>query len=186
MGREAYEAVVEDMRLPSGLAWSVPVTLGVTPDELERVGSSDEVELVDEGGRFLGILEVTDRYETDPAREALLVYGTEEDAHPGVASLYAHGTTALAGPVRVASRMPLDPAAVPFLLDPAASRAEFDARGWYERGRVPDAQPDPPRARVHHQGRPGDGRRPLHPPPGRARRRATTSPPTCACAATRC
>ena len=31
MGREAYEAVVEDMRLPSGLAWSVPVTLGVAP-----------------------------------------------------------------------------------------------------------------------------------------------------------
>ena len=130
MGREAYESVVADMRLPSGLAWSVPVTLGVAPDDLEGVGSSDEVELVDEGGRFLGILEVTDRFETDPVREARLVYGTEEDAHPGVASLYAHGTTALAGPVRVASRMPIDSAAAPFLLDPGASRAEFDVRGW--------------------------------------------------------
>lgn len=130
MGHEAYETVVSDMRLPSGLAWSVPVTLGVRPDELEGVGSSDEVELVDESGRFLGVLEVTDRFEMDPAREARLVYGTEEDAHPGVASLYQHGTTALAGPVRVAGRMPLDPGAAPFLLDPAASRAAFDARGW--------------------------------------------------------
>jgi sulfate adenylyltransferase len=130
MAREAYESVVADMRLPSGLAWSVPVTLGVTPDALEGVGSSDEVELVDEDGRFLGVLEVTDRFETDPVREARLVYGTEEDAHPGVASLYAHGTTALAGPVRVTSRMPIDSAAAPFLLDPLASRAEFDARGW--------------------------------------------------------
>ena len=94
MGRDAYESVVDDMRLPGGLAWSVPVTLGVSPEELEHVGSSDEVELVDESGRFLGVLEVTDRYATDPAREARLVYGTEDDAHPGVASLYAHGTTA--------------------------------------------------------------------------------------------
>ena len=118
------------MRLPNGLAWSVPVTLAVQPDELAGIGSADEVELVDEDGRFLGVLEVTDRFETDQRREARLVYGTEEEAHPGVASLYAHGTTCLAGPVRVASRLPIDPGALPFLLDPAASRAEFDARGW--------------------------------------------------------
>jgi sulfate adenylyltransferase len=130
MGREAYEAVVSDMRLPSGLAWSVPVTLAVSPEALAHVGSSDEVELVDETGRFLGVLEVTDRYEVDPVREARLVYGTEEAAHPGVASLYAHGTTCLAGPVRVGARLPLDPGAAPFLLDPRRSREEFDARGW--------------------------------------------------------
>jgi sulfate adenylyltransferase len=130
MDRAAYESVITDMRLPSGLAWSVPVTLAVPPDQLGAVGAAEEVELVDETGRFLGVMQVTDRYETDPVREARLVYGTEEDAHPGVASLYAHGTTALAGPVRVAGRLPLDPGAIPFLLDPAASRAEFDARGW--------------------------------------------------------
>ncbi len=130
MGKAEYESVVEGMRLPNGLAWSVPVTLGVQPDELAAVGSADEVALVDGDGRFLGVLQVTERYELDPVREARLVYGTEDEAHPGVASLYAHGTTALAGPVRVAARMPLDPGAVPFLLDPAASRAEFDARGW--------------------------------------------------------
>ncbi|HMN98539.1 MAG TPA: sulfate adenylyltransferase [Miltoncostaeaceae bacterium] len=130
MDQATYESVVERMRLPNGLAWSVPVTLAVQPDELAAVGSADEVELVDDTGRFLGVLEVTGRFETDQRREAALVYGTDEEAHPGVASLYAHGTTCLAGPVRVASRMPLDPGAVPFLLDPAASRAEFAARGW--------------------------------------------------------
>ncbi len=130
MDKAAYESVVENLRLPNGLAWSVPVTLAVQPDELAAIGSADEVELVDDDGRFLGVLEVTDRFETDQRREAKLVYGTDEEAHPGVASLYAHGTTCLAGPVRVASRLPLDPGAVPFLLDPAASRAEFAARGW--------------------------------------------------------
>jgi sulfate adenylyltransferase len=130
MDQATYESVVEHMRLPNGLAWSVPVTLAVRPDELAAAGSADEVELVDENGRFLGVLEVTGRFDTDQAREAKLVYRTEEEAHPGVASLYAHGTTCLSGPVRVASRMPLDPGAAPFLLDPVASRAEFAARGW--------------------------------------------------------
>ena len=130
MDRRAYEAVLEDMRLPSGLAWSVPVTLAVPPEELDRVRGADEVELTGESGTFLGVMEVTDRFETDPAREARLVYGTEEEAHPGVASLYAHGTTCLAGPVRVAARMPLDPAAAPYLLDPRVAREAFDANGW--------------------------------------------------------
>lgn len=130
MDRATYESVLTDMRLPSGLAWSVPITLAVPDAELEQVGSASEVELVDEDGNFLGVIEVTDRYTTDPAREARLVYGTDDPAHPGVASLFAHGTTNLAGPVRVAARMPLDPAAVPHLLDPVASRAAFAERGW--------------------------------------------------------
>lgn len=130
MDKAAYESVLTDMRLPSGLAWSVPITLAVSDAEAEQVGSAPEVELVDEAGNFLGVIEVTERYTTDPQREARLVYGTDEAAHPGVASLYAHGTTNLAGPVRVATRMPLDPAAAPYLLDPAASRAAFAEKGW--------------------------------------------------------
>jgi sulfate adenylyltransferase len=130
MDEATYESVITGMRLPSGLAWSVPVTLAVQPDELAAIGDATEADLVDDSGRFLGVIEITGRYETDQRREASLVYGTEEEAHPGVASLYAHGTTCIAGPVKVAARLPLDPGAVPFLLDPAASRAEFDARGW--------------------------------------------------------
>ena len=130
MDRATYESVITDMRLPSGLAWSVPITLAVPDAELDHVGGADMVELVGGDGNFLGLMEVTDRYRTDPRREATLVYGTDDPAHPGVASLYAHGTTNLAGPVRVASRMPLEPAAQPYLLDPLAARRRFDERGW--------------------------------------------------------
>ncbi len=185
MDRAAYESVMTDMRLPSGLAWSVPVTLGVPADELDGVGTAAEVELVDESGRFLGVLEVTDRYETDPVREAKLVYGTDEEAHPGVASLYAHGTTALAGPVRVAARLPLDPGAVPFLLDPLRLARGVRRPRVGQRGRVPDPQPDPPRPRVHHQGARWRRSTACSCIRSWGRPRATTSPPTCGCAATR-
>lgn len=130
MGSEAYESVLTTMRLPGGLAWSVPITLAVSDAELAAIGGATEVELADADGNFLGLIEVVERFATDQRREARLVYGTDDEAHPGVASLYAHGTTCLAGPVRVASRLPLDPAAAPYLLDPAASRAAFAERGW--------------------------------------------------------
>lgn len=130
MDRATYESVITDMRLPSGLAWSIPITLAVPDAQLDDIGDADEVELVDDRGNFLGTMAVADRYPTDPRREATLVYGTDDPGHPGVASLYAHGTTNLGGPVRVASRLPLDPAAAPHLLDPAHARALFDERGW--------------------------------------------------------
>jgi sulfate adenylyltransferase len=132
MGREAYESVVETMRLPSGLAWSIPITLGVPPEELEAVRGAGRVELQDGEGTFLGVMDVTDRYEIDPAREAVRVFRTDDPAHPGVANLMAHGTTCLGGVVTVARRMPLEPAAAPYLLDPRQSRARFDELGWKE------------------------------------------------------
>ncbi|MEQ9092958.1 MAG: hypothetical protein RLN63_02530, partial [Miltoncostaeaceae bacterium] len=98
MDRATYESVIEDMRLPNGLAWSVPITLAVPDHELEHVSGADQVELVDGEGNFIGVMDVTDRYTTDPQREARLVYRTEDPAHPGVASLLRHGTTNLAGP----------------------------------------------------------------------------------------
>src|SRR5262245_42935614 len=33
MGKSDYDCVVNDMRLASGLVWSVPITLGVTADQ---------------------------------------------------------------------------------------------------------------------------------------------------------
>jgi sulfate adenylyltransferase len=130
MGREAYEAVLGDMRLPSGLAWSVPVTLALGDEQVARIAGAEEVALVDGEGGLLGLMEVHGRFEVDPVREARLVYGTEDEAHPGVAALCSHGATCLAGPVRVAARMPLDPAAEPYRLDPRAARQRFDDLGW--------------------------------------------------------
>ncbi len=130
MGSEAYESVIETMRLPDGLAWSVPITLGVSREELSAAGSVDEVEMVDADGRFLGVVQIAERFDLDPAREARKVFGTDDEAHPGVASLYAHPTTALAGPVTVAARMGLDEASARYRLDPAAARARFDELGW--------------------------------------------------------
>jgi sulfate adenylyltransferase len=130
MDGATYRSVVDTMRLPNGLAWSIPITLAVPPAELDAVRAADRVELQDGDGNFLGVIDVTDRFGIDPLEEARRVFRTDDEAHPGVANLLAHGTTCLAGPVRVARRMPVEDAAAPYRLDPRQSRERFDALGW--------------------------------------------------------
>jgi sulfate adenylyltransferase len=128
MGRGDYEAVLERMTLADGLPWSVPVTLPADAAAAERLAAGDEVALTVEG-EPAAILTVRETFAWDPAREARLVYATEDAAHPGVARLYGLGGRLVAGDVvyfydRDVSGFPADH------LTPAETRAEFARRGW--------------------------------------------------------
>jgi len=127
MTRQQYRSVVEHMRLPDGLPWSMPVTLAVSRQEAAAAG--DEVTLVAPDGTPLAVLEVADRFDYDREREARLVYRTTDAAHPGVAALYAQGDVLLGGRITLFERPP----GREFLdrrLDPGQTRAEFRRRGW--------------------------------------------------------
>ena len=124
-----YEQVVEAMHLANGLPWTIPVTLAVSRAEAPRPGTP--VALYDPQGRLRGVLDVEDVYGYEKAHEAREVYRTEDQAHPGVAALYAQGDTLLGGPITL---LPLaderDPLYAPYLLSPAETRAAFTERGW--------------------------------------------------------
>jgi sulfate adenylyltransferase len=123
MRREDYDSVLETMRLASGLPWALPVCLAV--DEPPR---GARVALADAGGRPVAVLDVEETFEYDKEREAQQAFRTTDDAHPGVARLYAQKPFYVAGPVTVFERAE---AAFPELAkDPAETRAEFSQRGW--------------------------------------------------------
>src|SRR3972149_2869192 len=86
-----YRSVVAEMRLASGVAWPMPVTLGVSGDEAGSAGEGQEIALADETGGVLAVLEVAEKYEYDRVLEARNVYRTEDESHPGVAAVYAQG-----------------------------------------------------------------------------------------------
>jgi len=136
MGPEAYRSVVEDMRLPSGLAWTIPITLPVSREEADRLSIGQEVALLerqDDGtaGATLGILELAGKFAYDKPREAQLVYRTTEDRHPGVARLYAQGEVLLSGDVWLLNRPGCASSQFPdFRYDPIQTRHIFAERGW--------------------------------------------------------
>ncbi|MEM9213164.1 MAG: sulfate adenylyltransferase [Cyanobacteria bacterium P01_F01_bin.150] len=129
MEKADYLSVVESMHLANGLPWSVPVTLSVSEEEAGNLTEGSLIRLDDPSGEFVGVLELTEKYTYDKKHEAVNVYRTDEDAHPGVKVIYEQGAVNLAGPVWLLERQP-HPLFPSYQIDPAASRVAFSERGW--------------------------------------------------------
>jgi sulfate adenylyltransferase/3'-phosphoadenosine 5'-phosphosulfate synthase len=127
-GARDYDSILDRMRLSSGHVWPIPITLAVGAEDGDRLAVGQPVALHDQGGQLVAILFLEEKYRSDPAREALSVYGTTDEAHPGVGVLYRQGPILLAGPVTLVSRP--ESAFSTYRLDPADTRAAFAARGW--------------------------------------------------------
>lgn len=129
MTREQYTSVVEEMHLPDGLPWTIPITLAVSRQEAAALREGGEAALTGPDGALLAVLEVREVFPYEKEREAERVYRTAEEAHPGVAALYRQGELLVGGPVRVLA-LP-EPREFPrYRLTPAQTRAEFARRGW--------------------------------------------------------
>ncbi len=87
MGRDDYERVLTDMRLANEQLWPMPITLDVPETTMEAAREAGHLALLEPEGMTLAILEITDAWHPDRKREALAVFGTEDNAHPGVAQL---------------------------------------------------------------------------------------------------
>ena len=127
--REDYTSVLNEMRLSDGTPWTIPITLAVPSEVAREVKEGEPVGLTDPEGVPLAVLLVRDRYTYDQEEEARTVYGTPDDAHPGVAALYAQPEVYLGGAVRVL-RLPDHPRFARYCLTPQQTRALFQQRGW--------------------------------------------------------
>jgi sulfate adenylyltransferase len=129
MTRTDYLGSVNDMRLASGQVWPMPITLAVTADEAGQFKEGDDIALADGTGNVLAVMEIGEKFGYDRKLEARQVYRTEDEAHPGVAAVYAQGDVLLGGPVCVLE-VPGHDDFLPYRLTPLQTRAEFAARGW--------------------------------------------------------
>jgi sulfate adenylyltransferase len=128
MTRADYQSVVANMRLASGLPWSLPVTLSASRDQA-KASEGKQVALTDESGAALAVMDVEQAFEYDKHEEARLVYRTEEEAHPGVAGMFAQDEMLIGGPVRLFQRQKHSE----FLehrRDPRSTRLAFAEKGW--------------------------------------------------------
>jgi sulfate adenylyltransferase len=129
MLKEDYESVVEDMRLTSGLAWSLPVSLAASEDEASALREGTEVALVDGDGEPVATMLLRERYRYDKEREARMVYRTTDQEHPGVAALYRQGDVLLGGEVNLL-QPPDRGRFTQYYYEPQELRAAFAEKGW--------------------------------------------------------
>lgn len=129
VGQDDYNSIINHMRLANGLVWSIPITLPVTSAEAEQFDIGEEIALKGGDGIIYGTLRLEEKYTYDKKLEAEKVYGTTDEAHPGVRKVYENGEVCLAGPITLLNRPDHHPFEA-FYKDPVETRAMFKALGW--------------------------------------------------------
>lgn len=131
MGSEDFRRVCTEMRLADGTVWPIPILLAVSKDQAPAVGA--RIALKAPNGVLQGIITVEEVFDHDKALEIPNVFGTEDEAHPGVKQVMEEGEVCIAGPVDVLT-VCVDPdgpeAFLEHRLTPAQTRAAFAAKGW--------------------------------------------------------
>ncbi|MFP3634431.1 sulfate adenylyltransferase [Bacillus sp. SIMBA_033] len=122
-----YVSVVENMRLASGVVWSLPITLPVDSEKAAELAVGDTVKLT-YGGETYGVVDIEDIYTPDKQKEAVHVYKTDDAAHPGVKKLFSRGDTYVGGPITLVKKASKQ--FPEFTFEPADTRLSFEEKGW--------------------------------------------------------
>jgi 3'-phosphoadenosine 5'-phosphosulfate synthase len=122
MGERDYQSVLESGRLSGGRPFTIPIVL-----RAEAAPSAERIALFI-GDQPVGIVEVESGFKTSHEAEAQSVYGTTDEAHPGVRVLKDSGRWAIGG-----RAIPLAQPSSGFPeydLTPAQVKAVKRERGW--------------------------------------------------------
>jgi len=119
-------SVVDKMRLSNGIVWPLPIVLSVDEDQGNfQVG--EDISLTFKGIVY-GILHLSEKYKVDKKTVAEKVYGTSDDAHPGVKKFMSYGNLFLGGKITLLRRRESDHKI--YELTPSQVRKIFTERNW--------------------------------------------------------
>ncbi len=129
MNSADYKSVVNDMHLSNGIAWSLPITLSASKEEADSVEEGRDIALVTDDGQFLAVLHLEEKFGYDKKEEAVKVFRTDDEAHPGVQYVYKQGEFLLGGKITMINRPKHDDFA-DYRKEPKETRALFEEKGW--------------------------------------------------------
>ncbi|MCZ6836349.1 MAG: sulfate adenylyltransferase [Planctomycetota bacterium] len=133
VGKADFESICLNKRLAAGSAWPIPITLAIDEETKSSLSEGGKAALYHADGTLLAIIDVQEIYAHDKALEIPNVFGTEDEAHPGVKAVMDEGEWLVGGPIHVLTVTPEHEPGEQFTehrLAPAQTRAAFAERGW--------------------------------------------------------
>ena len=131
MGHNDYETVLETGRTTDGSVWPIPICLDIPEHLAKRLEPEQDLALCDSEGFLLAILHVQDIWQADKRKEAVRVYGTEDELkHPSVFGLFNRVHSWYLGGSIEGLHPPLHYDFIEFRLPPSETHRRFTQNGW--------------------------------------------------------
>ncbi|MCH8165693.1 MAG: sulfate adenylyltransferase [Planctomycetes bacterium] len=133
VGKADFDSICSNLRLADGTVWPIPITLAVDDEVKAALRPGQQAALKHADGTLLAVIDIQEIFPHDRTLEIPNVFGTEDEAHPGVKAVMDEGEWLVAGPIQVITVTPdVEPAEqfTEFRLPPAKTREAFTKRGW--------------------------------------------------------
>jgi len=145
MGEADYRRVLDEMRLASGHAFPIPVTLPVDPSPAIQI--RQDIALRNAKNELLAVMTIEEIYPWDRDEAARQVLGTQDLRHPLVAEMHHWGKLNISGRLQVL-QLPRHYDFQELRLTPAETRARLDK---FDRSNIVAFQTRNPLHRVHEE-----------------------------------
>lgn len=129
MNQDDYKQVCRHMRLSNGVVWSIPIVLPVPKKKVKEIEASSHLFLYGPDQQLLAVMKPESIYSVDQRQEAIDVYQTDNERHPGVARLFQQSNLYVGGPIWLIQRPNLGIFSR-YALDPKVTRRLFQQKNW--------------------------------------------------------
>ncbi|MBC8079327.1 MAG: sulfate adenylyltransferase [Gorillibacterium sp.] len=130
MNEVDYQSVVENMRLANGTVWSIPIVLPVRNDQHAALRIGERVALQGATDQVIyAVMEISSLYKADHAHEAIKVFKTVDEQHPGVNKMRSRSNLYAGGAIFALNRKQPDQFGE-YYYDPKVTRSIFAEKGW--------------------------------------------------------
>jgi sulfate adenylyltransferase len=132
MTRLDYESVLSTLRLQNGVVWPMPIILDITDTVAESIECNEEIALYDAEGLLIAWMHVRDKWLPDKKEEAMAVFGTLDQKHPGVNYLFNQTKSCYLGGQITRVNFPYHYDFQHLRYTPKALRAIFAQLNWHK------------------------------------------------------
>jgi sulfate adenylyltransferase len=131
MTKTEAESVINNLQMPDGTLWSIPVVLPVSEEIAAGINLIDEIALFDKNDRLIAVMLVKDKFSLDLNNYSEKIYKAADADHPGVKVLHESGNFFIGGEIlRLINRPLRESIAEKYFRDPAEIREIIKNRGW--------------------------------------------------------